>query len=110
MSLSLDEVRKVAKLARLELSDADLATMQQQLSAILDYVAQLNELDTDGVEELAHPLPVENVFRPDEPVPSLPSTPRCRTPRTASATTSASRPSSTATNPSATKPGLKPRP
>jgi aspartyl-tRNA(Asn)/glutamyl-tRNA(Gln) amidotransferase subunit C len=72
MSLSLDEVRKVAKLARLELSDADLATMQQQLSAILDYVAQLNEIDTTGVEELAHPLPVVNVFRPDEPVPSLP--------------------------------------
>ena len=55
MSLSLDEVRKVAKLARLELSDSDLAAMQQQLSAILDYVAQLNEIDTTGVEELAHP-------------------------------------------------------
>ena len=72
MSLSLEEVRKVARLARLELSDADLATMQQQLSTILDYVAQLNELDTTGVEELAHPLPVVNVFRPDEPTPSLP--------------------------------------
>jgi len=72
MSLSLDDVRKVARLARLELSDADLATMQQQLSAILDYVAQLQELDTTGVEELAHPLPIENVFRPDVPVPSLP--------------------------------------
>jgi aspartyl-tRNA(Asn)/glutamyl-tRNA(Gln) amidotransferase subunit C len=71
MSLPLDEVRKVAKLARLELSDADLATMQHQLSAILDYVAQLNELDTTGVEELAHPLPIVNVFRPDEPAPSL---------------------------------------
>src|SRR5262245_26948212 len=72
MSLTLDDVRKVAKLARLELSDADLATMQQQLSTILDYVAQLQELDTTGVEELAHPLPVVNVFRPDEPAPSLP--------------------------------------
>lgn len=72
MSLSLDEVRSVAKLARLELSDADLATMQHQLSAILDYVAQLNEIDTTGVEELAHPLPIENVFRPDVPAPSLP--------------------------------------
>jgi aspartyl-tRNA(Asn)/glutamyl-tRNA(Gln) amidotransferase subunit C len=46
--------------------------MQQQLSSILDYVAQLNELDTTNVEPLAHPLPIENVFRPDEPVPSLP--------------------------------------
>ena len=72
MSLSLDQVRKVARLARLELSDADLGRMQQQLSAILDYIDQLNQLDTDGVEPLAHPLPVQNVFRPDEPTPSLP--------------------------------------
>ena len=67
MALTFDEVRKVAKLARLEMSDADLATMQQQLSAILDYVDQLGQLDTDGVEPLAHPLPVANVFRDDEP-------------------------------------------
>jgi aspartyl-tRNA(Asn)/glutamyl-tRNA(Gln) amidotransferase subunit C len=72
MSLTLEEVAKVAKLARLELSADDLARMQTQLSAILDYVAQLNELDTEGVEPLAHPLPIENVFRPDEPIPSLP--------------------------------------
>ncbi len=65
MSLTLDEVKKVAKLARLDLSDADLATMQQQLSNILDYVSQLGELNTDGVEPLAHPLPVANVFRDD---------------------------------------------
>jgi aspartyl-tRNA(Asn)/glutamyl-tRNA(Gln) amidotransferase subunit C len=72
MSLTLDEVKKVAKLGRLELSDAELVQMQPQLSSILEYVAQLNELDTTGVEPLAHPLPIENVFRPDEPVPSLP--------------------------------------
>ncbi len=72
MSLSIDQVRKVARLARLELSEPDLARMQQQLSAILDYVEQLNQLDTDGVEPLAHPLPVQNVFRPDEEAPSLP--------------------------------------
>ena len=72
MSLSLDDVRKVAKLARLDMPEADLARMQQQLSAVLDYIDQLNELDTDGVEPLAHPLPVRNVFRPDEPAPSLP--------------------------------------
>ncbi len=72
MSLSIDQVRKVAKLARLELSEADLARMQPQLSAILDYVAQLERLDTEGVEPLAHPLPVQNVFREDEPAPSLP--------------------------------------
>src|SRR5262245_54886920 len=71
MSLSLDDVKKVAKLARLELAEADLVRMQSQLSAILDYVEQLNELNTEGVEPLAHPLPIENVFRPDEPAPSL---------------------------------------
>lgn len=72
MSLTLDEVRKVARLGRLELSDADLVLMQQQLSAILQYIDLLNELDTDGIEPLAHPLPIANVFRPDEPIPSLP--------------------------------------
>jgi len=71
MSLSLDDTRKVAKLARLELSADDLVRMQSQLSAILDYVKQLEELDTEGVEPLAHPLPIQNVFRPDEPTPSL---------------------------------------
>lgn len=71
MSLSLAEVRKVARLARLDLPEADLALMQQQLSAILDYVDLLKQLDTDGVEPLAHPLPVRNVFRDDDPRPSL---------------------------------------
>lgn len=71
MSLSLAETAKVAKLARLALDDADLARMQQQLSAILDYVDQLQSLDTDGIEPLAHPLPLANVFREDEPRPSL---------------------------------------
>lgn len=71
MSLSIHEVRKVAQLARLELSEADLALMQQQLSAILDYIDQLNQLNTDDIEPLAHPLPIHNVFRPDTETPSL---------------------------------------
>ena len=72
MSLSVDEVRKVAKLARLELAEADLPRMADQLNRILGYVDQLQKVNTDGVEPLAHPLPVQNVFRDDEPVPSLP--------------------------------------
>jgi aspartyl-tRNA(Asn)/glutamyl-tRNA(Gln) amidotransferase subunit C len=72
MSLSLDQVRTVAELARLDLSDSDLARIQPQLSAIHDYVDQIRKLDTDGVEPLAHPLDVRNVFRDDEPVQSLP--------------------------------------
>lgn len=71
MSLTPDDVRWVAHLARLELSDAELATMTRQLGAILDYVEQLRQVPTDGVEPLAHPLPVENVFRADDPTPSL---------------------------------------
>jgi aspartyl-tRNA(Asn)/glutamyl-tRNA(Gln) amidotransferase subunit C len=72
MSLTPQEVKAVAHLARLELSDDELAAMTRQLGAILDYVAQLQQLDVDGVEPLAHALPVSNVFRDDEPAPSLP--------------------------------------
>lgn len=72
MSLTVDQVKKVATLARLELSDADLTKMADQLNAILGYVDQLAGVNTDGVEPMAHPLPVQNVFREDVPVPSLP--------------------------------------
>jgi aspartyl-tRNA(Asn)/glutamyl-tRNA(Gln) amidotransferase subunit C len=64
-------VRKVAKLSRLELSDAEVEEFTGQLSAILDYVAKMNELDTEGVEPLAHCLPVSNVFRADSVKESL---------------------------------------
>jgi aspartyl-tRNA(Asn)/glutamyl-tRNA(Gln) amidotransferase subunit C len=72
MSLTPEQVRWVTHLARLQLSDAELETMTRQLSAILDYVGQLQQLETDSVEPLAHPLPIHNVFRNDEPEPSLP--------------------------------------
>ena len=68
----MDQVRKVAALARLELPEADLQHLAPQISAILDYVEMLGQLDTAGVEPMAHPLPVQNVFRDDEPTPSLP--------------------------------------
>ena len=73
MSLTADEIRWVAHLARLELTDAELATMTRQLGAILDYVKQLQRVPTDGVEPLAHPLPLQNVFREDACTPSLPA-------------------------------------
>ena len=72
MSLSADDVRWVAHLARLELSADELATMTGQLSAIVDYVAQLQQVNTDGVEPMAHAVEVHNVFREDEVRPSLP--------------------------------------
>ena len=65
------EVKKVAKLARLELSETELEEFTSQLSAILDYVAKMNELDTENVEPLAHCLPISNVFRQDVVKPSL---------------------------------------
>jgi len=71
MSLTLDQVRWVAHLARLDLGEAELETMTRQLSAILEYVDQLQKINTDHVEPLAHPLPIHNVFRDDDPAPSL---------------------------------------
>jgi aspartyl-tRNA(Asn)/glutamyl-tRNA(Gln) amidotransferase subunit C len=71
MSLSAEEVRKVADLARLEMSEADVATMARQLSAIVAYINQLQTINTDGVEPLAHALDLHDVFRADEPAPSL---------------------------------------
>jgi aspartyl-tRNA(Asn)/glutamyl-tRNA(Gln) amidotransferase subunit C len=71
MAIDSETVHKVATLARLQLSEADLAKMTQQLSAILEYVDQLKKVPTEGVEPLAHPLKVSNVFRDDDPVPSL---------------------------------------
>jgi aspartyl-tRNA(Asn)/glutamyl-tRNA(Gln) amidotransferase subunit C len=72
MSLSPEQVSWVAHLARLELTAADRDLMARQLSAILDYMDQLKQVNTDGVEPLAHPLNVHNVFRDDAPAPSLP--------------------------------------
>jgi aspartyl-tRNA(Asn)/glutamyl-tRNA(Gln) amidotransferase subunit C len=72
MSLDKELVHKVALLARLELTPQELETMTPQLASILDYVDQLKQVDTEGVEPLAHALAVSNVFRADEPAPSLP--------------------------------------
>lgn len=72
MALTIKEVEHVALLARLSLSDEEKKVFAEQLGAILGYVEKLNELDTEGVEPLAHILPVFNVFREDEVKPSTP--------------------------------------
>jgi aspartyl-tRNA(Asn)/glutamyl-tRNA(Gln) amidotransferase subunit C len=72
MSLSRDEVAKVALLARLRLAPEELDTFTGQLNSIVDFVAQLQELDTSSVEPLAHGVEVRNVFRDDIRGPSLP--------------------------------------
>ncbi len=72
MTLTIDEVRWIAHLARLHLTDDELRSMTRDLGAILEYVHQLEQVNTQGVEPLAHPLDVHNVFRPDKPGASLP--------------------------------------
>ena len=62
----------MAHLARLDLNENELETMTRELSAILEYVDQLQKINTEHVEPLAHPLPIHNVFREDELAPSLP--------------------------------------
>ncbi|GAA5477408.1 Asp-tRNA(Asn)/Glu-tRNA(Gln) amidotransferase subunit GatC [Haloferula helveola] len=66
------DVRYVAGLARLELSDAECATFQPQLDAILEYAESLSKLDVEGIEPTAHPVPVYDVMREDVPDTSLP--------------------------------------
>lgn len=69
--ISEEQVRKVAQLGRLELSDEEVSQFSGQLSSIVGYIEKLDELNTDGVEPLAHCLPVYNVLRDDAPQPSL---------------------------------------
>ena len=71
MVLSKDDVLKVGTLSRIRLTEEDVAKFSSQLSAILGYVDKLRELDTAGVEPLAHALPIHNVLRTDEPRPGL---------------------------------------
>lgn len=72
MAISRDDVLHVARLARLELSDAEVERFQEQLSAILEAVSKVQELDLADVPPTSHPLDVVNVWRDDEPRPSLP--------------------------------------
>ena len=72
MAISRDEVLHVARLARLELTDDEVGRFTEQLSAILEAVAKVSELDLSDVEPTAHPLDLVNVWAGDEPQPSLP--------------------------------------
>lgn len=65
MALSKDQVLKIAKLARLELSAEEVERYSTQLSAILDYVETLNKLNVDGIEPTAHAVMVPTPFRED---------------------------------------------
>jgi aspartyl-tRNA(Asn)/glutamyl-tRNA(Gln) amidotransferase subunit C len=67
-----DQVLHVARLARLELSEAEVEQMAGELSGILDHVDRISSLDLEAVEPTSHVVALENVLRPDEPEPSLP--------------------------------------
>lgn len=66
------DIEKVARLARLKLTEEEKATFGNQLEQILNYMEQLNGLDTTGVEPTSHAIPISNVFKEDEVKPSLP--------------------------------------
>ncbi len=72
MALTQKDVEHIAHLARLELTAAEKEMYREQLTAVLDYAAMLNELDLDGIPPTAHAVARHNVLREDEIAPSLP--------------------------------------
>jgi len=71
LPLTPDEVRHIARLARVGLSDDEMPRLQSQLSQILDYFRRLQEVDTENVPPTAQTLAMHNVMRDDEPQPSM---------------------------------------
>lgn len=67
--LTPEEVKKVATLARIELTDTEVEKFQKELSTILDYVEELKQVNTDGVEEVSQVTGLANVQRMDEVIP-----------------------------------------
>ena len=72
MSLTQAEVEHIAALARLRLTEAEKTRFGRQLSAILDYMNRLRQVDTSAIEPTASVLPLRSVLRPDVVTPSLP--------------------------------------
>ena len=72
MSLTRADVDKVSLLGRLLLSDAELDTMTTQLTRVVGYVEQLSEVNTEGIQPMAHAVEMHNVFRDDALGASLP--------------------------------------
>jgi aspartyl-tRNA(Asn)/glutamyl-tRNA(Gln) amidotransferase subunit C len=71
MSLTIEEVEHIAELARLELSEEEKSRYREQLSAILDYAARLQTVDTGQIPPTSTVLAERSLLRPDEPVQSL---------------------------------------
>ena len=72
MAISRADVENVSLLARLQLSESELDRLAGELATIVGYVDQLGEVNTDGIEPMAHAVEVHNVFAADEVQPSLP--------------------------------------
>jgi aspartyl-tRNA(Asn)/glutamyl-tRNA(Gln) amidotransferase subunit C len=70
-ALTREQVAYLAGLARIELSDAELDHLAPQLAVIVESVATVGEVAADDIPPSSHPLPLTNVFRPDEVVPGL---------------------------------------
>jgi aspartyl-tRNA(Asn)/glutamyl-tRNA(Gln) amidotransferase subunit C len=70
-SLSRDDVAKLAGLARIEMTEAELVELSSQFGMILDAVARVQEVNLEGVKATSHPQPIENITRPDVVLPSL---------------------------------------
>jgi aspartyl-tRNA(Asn)/glutamyl-tRNA(Gln) amidotransferase subunit C len=66
MSVTKKDVKKIAELARLEFTELELESYTTEMNKMLDYVDKLNELDTEDVQPLSHPIENTNVFRKDE--------------------------------------------
>jgi aspartyl-tRNA(Asn)/glutamyl-tRNA(Gln) amidotransferase subunit C len=73
VTLTREEVQHIAQLARVGVSEEDVARFQQQLSVILDHFEALRALDTEGVPPTAHTLPLSNIEREDTSRPSYPT-------------------------------------
>jgi len=69
--VTVNDVEHVASLAKLSFTTEEKALLVEQLNKILEYMEQLNELDTSNVEPLSHVIELSNVFRPDETTSSL---------------------------------------
>jgi aspartyl-tRNA(Asn)/glutamyl-tRNA(Gln) amidotransferase subunit C len=70
--LTLDDVRRVARLARLELTDDESAVQLRSINELMERFESLRELDVEGIEPTAHSAPINNVLREDAARPSLP--------------------------------------
>lgn len=70
--IDAEEVRRIARLARLALRDDEIEWFRGRLGAVLEYVAKLDGVDTEGVEPTSHVITLTNVFREDAVLPSLP--------------------------------------